>query len=366
MKGDSLGQLILTGVPGTTLDSDTAALFRRVQPGGFILFGRNIESAAQLRKLIDDLRDLSALEPIITIDQEGGRVSRLRLIGQEPPNAQQLRERDDLELVRRHGAITGRLLRLFGFNLDLCPVLDLSFDDEADNSLRGRCYGRDVAQVIRLAGAFNDALREEGIASCGKHFPGYSAANIDAHHDLPLIERTIAELNAHELAVFHAFAGRVDSMMICHAWYPCFEPQKTAASLSRRIVTDLLRNELGFEGLVMTDDLDMGAILNEYNLEETVRCAIGAGNDLAMICHRVPAIEEALAHLKMLPTDQLERALRNVARFKANLAVPERFSETAFTSLNDEIWNLRVATLGEERARERSPEDGKRSPVETY
>mgnify|MGYP003694116277 CR=1 FL=1 len=146
MKGDSLGQLILTGVPGTTLDSDTAALFRRVQPGGFILFGRNIKSAAQLRKLIDDLRDLSALEPIITIDQEGGRVSRLRLIGQEPPNAQQLRERDDLELVRRHGAITGRLLRLFGFNLDLCPVLDLSFDDEADNSLRGRCYGRDVAR----------------------------------------------------------------------------------------------------------------------------------------------------------------------------------------------------------------------------
>jgi beta-N-acetylhexosaminidase len=366
MKGDSLGQLILTGVPGTTLDSDTVALFRRVQPGGFILFGRNIKGAAQLRKLIDDLRDLSAQEPIVTIDQEGGRVSRLRLIGQEPPNAQQLRERDDLELVRRHGTITGRLLRLFGFNLDLCPVLDLSFDDEADNSLRGRCYGRDVAQVVRLAGAFNDALRGEGIASCGKHFPGYSAATVDAHHDLPLIERTIPELNANELAVFQAFAGRVDSMMICHGWYPCFEPQKTAASLSRRIVTDLLRNELGFEGLVMTDDLDMGAILNEYSLEKTVRFAIGAGNDLAMICHRVPAIEEALGYLKMLPTDQLDRALCNVARFKANLAVPDRFSESAFTTLNNEIWDLRVATLGEERAREQSPEDGKRSPVETY
>ena len=92
--------------------------------------------------------------------------------------------------------LTGRLLRLFGFNLDLCPVLDISFDDEADNSLRGRCYGRDVAEVVRLAGAFNDALRAEGIASCGKHFPGYSAATIDAHHDLPLIERTLEELNA--------------------------------------------------------------------------------------------------------------------------------------------------------------------------
>ncbi len=142
MKSDSLGQLILTGVPGTELDSETAALFRRVQPGGFILFGRNIQSARQLRKLIDDLRDLSEIEPIITIDQEGGRVSRLRLIGNEPPNAQQLRDRNDVALVRRHGEITGQLLRLFGFNLDLCPVLDISFDDEADNSLRGRCYGK--------------------------------------------------------------------------------------------------------------------------------------------------------------------------------------------------------------------------------
>src|SRR6185295_10381204 len=202
MERDSPGQLILTGVPGKELDLETAAMFRRVQPGGFILFGRNIESAPQLRKLIDDLRDLSMVEPIITIDQEGGRVSRLRLIGSEPPSAQQLRDKADIELVRRHGEITGRLLRLFGFNLDLCPVLDISFDDEADNSLRGRCYGRDVAEVIRLARAFNDALRAQGIASCGKHFPGYSAAKVDAHHDLPLIERTRAELDAHELAVF--------------------------------------------------------------------------------------------------------------------------------------------------------------------
>src|SRR5437660_11891618 len=114
MKDDSLGQLILTGVPGKELNPDAAALFRRVQPGGFILFGRNIESAPQLRKLIDDLRDLSAAEPIVTIDPEGGRVSRSRLIRSEPPNAQQLRDRDDLELIRRHGQSTGRLLRAFG------------------------------------------------------------------------------------------------------------------------------------------------------------------------------------------------------------------------------------------------------------
>ncbi len=366
MESASLGQLILTGVPGKEIDPATAALFRKVQPGGFILFGRNIESARQLRKLIDDLRDLSAIEPIITIDQEGGRVSRLRLIGSEPPNAQQLRDKGDIGLVRQHGALTGRLLRLFGFNLDLCPVLDISFDDEADNSLRGRCYGRDVGEVVRLAGAFNDALRGEGIASCGKHFPGYSAATVDAHHDLPLIDRTRAELDTNELAVFRQFASRVDSMMICHGWYPCFEQAKTAASLSPRIVSDLLRDELGFGGLVMTDDLDMGAILNEYGLEETIRRAIGAGNDLAMICHRIPAVAEVLGHLEGLPGELLERALASVARFKANLAPPHEFSDASFAALNDQIWDLRVAVLGKERARKLSVEDGKRSPVETY
>jgi beta-N-acetylhexosaminidase len=366
MKGASLGQLILTGVPGTELDPETAALFRKIQPGGFILFGRNIESAQQLRKLIDDLRDLSASEPIITIDQEGGRVSRLRLIGEEPPNAQQLRDKGDIELVSRHGRITGCLLRLFGFNLDLCPVLDISFDDEADNSLRGRCYGRNVNEVVRLAGAFNDALRSERIASCGKHFPGYSAATVDAHHDLPLIDRPLAELEQNELAVFRAFAACVDSMMICHGWYPCFEPEKTAASLSRRVVTGLLRDELGFEGLIMTDDLDMGAILNEYGLQDTIRRTIGAGNDLAMICHRIPAIETALRCLETLPSNHLERALASIARFKAKLVAPDEFSETAFAALNDEVWQLRVDVLGPQRAAERSQEDGKRSPVETY
>lgn len=366
MECASTGQLILTGVPGTELDPATAALFRRVQPGGFIIFGRNIENAVQLRKLIDDLRDLSVIEPIITIDQEGGRVSRLRLIGQEPPNAQQLREKGDVELIRRHGDITGRLLRLFGFNLDLCPVLDISFNGEADNSLRGRCYGGDVDEVVRLAGAFNDGLRRQGIASCGKHFPGYSAATVDAHHDLPMIERTRAELDSNELAVFRALIDRVDSMMICHGYYPALEREKTAASLSRRIVTDLLRDELGFDGLVMTDDLDMGAILNEYGFEETICSAIGAGNDMAMICHRIPAIEEAISYVAKVPAGQVERALQNIADFKSKLAPPSDFSESEFAGLNREIWDLRVAVLGEERAAEQSPEDGKRSPVELY
>jgi beta-N-acetylhexosaminidase len=376
MKTSSLGQLIMTGVPGKELDAKTAQLFRRVQPGAFILFGRNIESPTQLRKLIDDLRDLSKVEPIITIDQEGGRVSRLRLIGNEPPNAQQLRDKDDLDLIRRHGDITGRLLRLFGFNLDLCPVLDISFDDNADNSLRGRCYGKTADQVFRNAAAFNQAMRGQGIASCGKHFPGYSAATSDAHYQLPRIDRTREQLNQHELAVFRKFIGRarppdapsnfVDSMMICHGWYPCFESEKTPATLSQRIIIDLLRNELGFGGLIMTDDLDMGAILTGYRLEDTIRVAVLAGNDLAMICHRIPEIETVHGILGALPRKQTDRAMGSVARFKRNLTPPDRFSEIAFRKIDNEILDLRVAVLGEERARQTTPQNIQRSPVEMF
>ena len=366
MKSNSLGQLIMTGVPGRELDAKTAQLFRRVQPGAFILFGRNIESPAQLRKLIDDLRDLSESEPIITIDQEGGRVSRLRLIGNEPPNAQQLRDKGDVDLIRRHGDITGRLLRLFGFNLDLCPVLDISFNDDAENSLRGRCYGQTVEQVVRNAGAFNEAMKEQGIASCGKHFPGYSAATSDAHYQLPRIERTRQQLDQNELAVFRQFVNDVDSMMICHGWYPCFEPQPIPATLSSPIITDLLRKEFGFDGLIMTDDLDMGAILIGYTLEDTIRRAIAAGNDIAMICHRVPEIETVHRILETLPSAQIERAQQHVAEFKKNLLPPYEFSASAFDAINTEIADLRTAVLGKDNVGQLRVPERQVSPVERF
>ena len=361
-----LGQLLMTGVPGPVLDPETAATFRRIQPGAFILFGRNIQSPAQLRKLIDDLRDLSEVEPIITIDQEGGRVSRLKLLGNEPPNANQLRDKGDPALIERHGEITASLLRIFGFNLDLCPVLDISFDDEADNSLRGRCYGHSASQVIANAGRFNDALRTGGILSCGKHFPGYSRCPSDAHHELPTVSISREDLDQHELAVFRAFADRVDSMMIGHAFYPALEQSQTPSSLSRGVVTDLLRGELGFRGLIMTDDLDMGAILNHYGLEETIRLAITAGNDVAMICHRVEVVEQAHGFLSSVPTAELDRALASVAACKQHLSPPDPWDEDEFRRRDTQVWDLRVATLGAELAAQRSPEDGKRSPVEIY
>ncbi len=363
---NDVGQLLLVGVPGTELDPDTATMLRRVQPGGFILFGRNIKAPEQLRKLIDDLRDLSKVEPVITIDQEGGRVSRLRLIGEEPPNAQQLRDRGNPELVRRHGELTAKLLRLFGFNLDLCPVLDLSFDDEADNSLRGRCYGKTVEQVIALAGEFNTGLRGGGVLSCGKHFPGYAAAVEDPHHSFPVIERDRAAMEANELAVFRHFVPLVDSMMIGHIHYGSLDPEMRPASLSPVMINGLLRQEMGFDGLVMTDDLDMGAILNTTSFDDMLSLGLAAGNDLLMICHRVDMLDQARVVLEKQAESVRAPALRRVADFKKKMAAPTAFSPAEFDKINRDIWDLRVATLGEEKAREKSVEDGKRSPVEIY
>lgn len=374
MDPSPLGQLLLVGIPGPELDAATAATLRRVQPGGFILFTRNIVSPEQLRKLLDDLRDLSRVEPILTVDQEGGRVSRLKVLGTEPPGASQLRARDDAGLVRRHGELTARVLRMFGFNLDLAPVLDLCLhnDETVDNSLRGRCYGVDPAQTVRLAGAFMDALRAGGILNCGKHFPGYTAARADAHHELPAIPRSRAELDELELAPFRHFIarGELDSVMVAHAFYPFVGTDETGrpapASLSPATVRDLLRGEFGFKGLSMTDDLDMGAIYHRYGLEDALRLALMAGNDLAMICHRVDALDTAAAHLERLPAGALDGALERVAAFKARLAPPEPFSVERFRALDAEVWDLRVAVLGAEEAARRSPEDGKRSPVEIY
>jgi len=354
-------------VPGAALDAATAALYRRIQPGGFILFGRNIESPSQLRKLVDDLRDLSDAEPVITVDQEGGRVSRLKLVGSEPPSARQLRDKGDLSLIRCHGELTASALRIFGFNLDLCPVLDISFDDEADNSLRGRCYGRTAAEVIEKAAPFNDALRAGGIASCGKHFPGYTCAGLDPHHELPVVERDRATLEANELAVFHHFAPALDSMMMGHITISGIERDGPPASLSRHVVTDFLRGELAFgDKLVMTDDLDMGAILNHYGFDETMRMGLRAGNDLLMICHRVEMVAQAVEAVKSVETSVLDASLARVAAFKERLAPPTEFSEEAFRAIDAQIYKLREDTLGIEAAKHRSPEDGKRSPVEIY
>ena len=356
------------GVPGAVLTPETAARLKKLQPGGFILFGRNIQTPEQLRKLIDDLRDISNVEPFITIDQEGGRVSRLRLIGEEPPNAQSLRDKGDPALIKRHGKLTGQVLRQFGFNLDLCPVLDVSYDDAADNSLKGRTYGRNPQQVIDNAGIFNRAMRAEGILSCGKHFPGYGPADCDPHEFLPVISKSREEMERSELLPYSALLPELDSVMTCHSNYTAYDPDRGRwpASLSHNIVTKLLRHQYAFDGLAMTDDLDMGAILNEVTFEQAIQEAVRAGNDLVMICHRVEMVELARQHLEGVEAPALHDALVRIEKTKKRLVKPDKFDLNRFAAINRDILQLRIDTLGEEAAKNLSVEDGKRSPVELY
>src|SRR5262249_37178881 len=159
--------------------------------------------------------------------------------------------------------------------------------------------------------------------------------------------------------------GIVDSMMICHGWYPCFEPQRTPATLSRRIITDLLRNELGFGGLIITGDLDIGGILTGYRLDETIRRAINAGNDMVMICHRIPEIKTVRGILPKLPSDQIDVAVETVARFKEKLIPPDNFSKTAFADINKQIRELRISVIGEHQDQIVS-QSVQRSPVEMF
>lgn len=359
------GLFVIQGVPGTELDAATAQSIRETQPGGFILFGRNIKTPELLRKLIDDLRSEVRHEPIITIDQEGGRVSRLKELGSEPPSAKQLRDKGDVGLIERHGKLTGQLLRHFGFNLDLCPVLDISFDDEADNSLKNRTYGRTPEEVIRNASAFSQGMRGEGILSCGKHFPGYSAAGVDPHHELPKIHRTREELEACEWIPFRELLPQMDTMMIGHAVYPSLDPI-APASLSAPVINNLLRGEWGYRGAVMTDDLDMGAMIHYCDFATSVTRAIEAGNDLMLLCHRVELVREAAQVLADLPSHLTDPARERIAALQQRLVKPDVFSLNQFRALDGEVMQLRIDTLGAEAAARRSADDGKRSPVELF
>src|SRR6201996_6332266 len=363
MKG---GQYILMGVPGVELDAKTGAIIPDVQPVGFILFGRNIKAPAQLRKLADDLRAEVRHEPVVTIDQEGGRVSRLKECGSEPPSAKQLREKGDLRLIERHGALTGEILRLFGFNLDLAPVVDVSYADDLENSLKNRTWGLEPETVIRNAGAFTRTMREQGVLSCGKHFPGYSYAAVDPHHELPIVARSRAELQEMEWKAFIALLPELDSMMVGHANYPALDDSGFPSSLSQKIIRGILREEWGYQGAVISDDLDMGAIVGHYGLAESVTRAVEAGNDLILLCHRPELIPEAAKALAGISPARAAEAEKQIMHLREKLDPPEPFSVEAHAALDKKIYQLRVDTLGEEAAASRSADHGKRPPVEAF
>jgi beta-N-acetylhexosaminidase len=345
MQNFTGGEFIVMGVPAETLDAKTRDIIKQVQPSGFILFARNIKNPQQLRDLTDSLRKEVNHEPIITIDQEGGRVSRLKEFMTEPPSARQYARRGDVALIKEHGVLTGKLLRMFGFNLNLAPVLDVELDFKNDNSLGERTYGRTPEEVIANATAFAEGMRSEKILCCGKHFPGYSCASVDPHNALPTVNRSLDEMMQTEWVPFRSMLNQLDTLMIGHVSYPLIDASNLPATLAPSMVRDLVRKEWQFKGCTVTDDMDMGAINKAYGSVEAAAMALKAGNDLMLVCHNiegVPKIAEALAGVSR---EIQEEAYVRISELRKRLAPPSKFSLADFEQVDAAVSKLRDATL---------------------
>jgi len=363
------GQLLMLGVSGTELSEQEKELFKRIQPGGFVIFGRNIKSPEQVRALTNSLREAVYDDPIIAIDQEGGRVSRTRDIGIEPPSASALATKGDMNLMAIHGEITADLLRLLGINLCFAPVLDISYSERReDNALKGRCWGNNDQQVISNAGVYNRYMRKRKMKSCGKHFPTCGLANVDPHHMLPVVDKTLEELLESDIRPYTALMPELDAIMTCHVHYSALDPEQPGlpASLSHNVITKILRQQLGYNKLIITDDLDMGAIVNTYGRGNDVKAAIEAGNDMAMICHQTITAESAHKALEEIDSYKLADAVKRIKKFRKSLKPPITYTEKMFEKLKEETIKLRIDVLGEEHAYTRDEVHNSRSPVEDF
>ena len=350
-----IGQLLVIGLPGPQLDLMTRSLLQSIQPGGILLNSHNLESAAQVVELTSAIRSLIEVPPIIAIDQEGGRVDRLKHIYTPMPSADLLRASGDAAVAARTGEIAAEALRTLGINMNLAPVLDIAVEDAADNGLKGRYLGSSVAEVVRLAGAYLEGLQHGGVAGAGKHFPGLGAGTIDSHSQLPTIDRSRDELLRHEIApyveLFSKINARLNTVVIAHAHYPAFDgPAPLPSSLSKNIITGLLREELGFKGLTITDDLGMGAIVAARDLSESAVMAIEAGVDMVMVAdststERATTAWEAMvraANEARINKTHWNRAFDHLARIKSMLSPPLAYSEQAVARIRERIGELNL------------------------
>ena len=307
------GQHLFIGVTGTELTPATRQLLQTVQPGGVVLFARNVENADQLRALTRSLHEALPVRPMIAIDQENQCVNRLRAIVGELPTIAEVKRTGSAE---QFGYAMGAGLRDLGVDLDFAPVLDLElFDAQTDNALRDRCWGRTAAEVVSWAGAFITGLEKAGVASCAKHFPGLGAALQDSHEQLPTITRRLDQLLVEDIRPYAELAFRLSAIMVGHGHYVAFDGKTPKpASLSLAITGELLRQQLSYTGLVVTDDMEMGAITRAGDFAAAVTGAIQAGSDMVLVCHtpeRVLAAHNALSKVK-IP----EQSTQRIERFR--------------------------------------------------
>jgi beta-N-acetylhexosaminidase len=344
-----IGQLFFIGIGGTAIDDQTSELLNKINPGGICLFARNMRQAEQTRELLDRLRQFCDATPFLSLDQEGGLVDRLRRIITPMPAANLI---PDPETAARLGAIIAETVRILGFNMDFAPVVDVidAKRENVNNGMFSRAFGRDAKEAAALAGAFLDALQGGGCLGCVKHFPGLGSAAVDSHEELPQVTISGDELRAVDLFPYQQlFAqGSIDSVMVAHAAYPNIGLQEQAqngkllpSSLSGRVITDLLRSELGYDGLVITDDLEMGAIVKNFGVGEACVMAVEAGADMLAICASAERINEGYdalfdaAQSGRISEDRVDESLTRIDSARSLLQDPLEFDTQRLAELSD-------------------------------
>ncbi len=357
-----VGQLLFVGLPGTEVDAETASLLEDVQPGGVCIFGRNVRGAEQIRALTDGVRGKLAVKPLIAIDQEGGLVDRLRRICTPMPAARVIRQHGDIAAARALGRITGEILRLLGFNMNFAPVLDIMTPerDLLSNGLYSRSFGRSPGEALGYSMVYLRGLQSAGILGCLKHFPGIGAGEVDTHEEIPVINLSQEDLVMQDLSPYiELFTQRQDEddrvrvIMISHGGFPKISlntgeigGKLFPASINKQIVTRLLRGQLGYKHLVVTDDMEMGAILRYYSIEEAAALAFEAGEDMILICSSTDAVRQSynalLAKFKSgeLSTEKLDETLLRIADVKAIVTNPLPFDAGKFSRLSEEVAEL--------------------------
>ena len=354
-----IGQFFFIGLPGTEIDEETRELIEEIKPGGVIIFGRNVESPQQLRKLLDDAKALIPTMPLSGIDQEGGLVDRLREIFPPMPSARAIRQHGDLAGARKLGRISGELLRMLGFDLNFAPVMSIITEarSQLTNGLYSRSFGRSPGEVLGYTTVYVRGLQDTGLLACLKHFPGIGAGEVDSHIEMPMVPLTRDDLMSQDLApyieLFQRKDDRVRVVMVSHGGFPNIDIRTgttgglvSPASINPNIVTRLLRQELGYKHLVVTDDLEMGAIAKHCEIEDATVRAFNAGEDMLLICATPETIRRGYQALLKAGRDgkisekRIQGSLKRISATKALAPPPIPLDLDQFKRLGDEIQEL--------------------------
>ena len=300
------GQLLIMGLEGQALSGKLRSTLKALQPGGVILFARNIESPVQTWKLLRDCQSAVDRPLFLCVDMEGGTVDRLKKVIAPAPSVENVFATGMAKLFRLHGNIIGLEARALGFNTDFGPVLDLKF--EASRSvLTSRTASANPQQVVRYAEEFLAGLKAAKVLGCGKHFPGLGEAHLDSHKDMPVVKKAWKNAWAEDLMPYRQLRRQLPFVMVAHAAYPDISKDRLPASLSRKWMKGILRDRLGYSGIIISDDLEMGGILASGSIEQVAVETLRAGADMFLVCQSLDPNPE-------LPIRAYEAVVREAER----------------------------------------------------